>query len=91
MVPFSFKIIVIIVIICVELHQKAVVYRCVDVRVRRVNCYNVFDAGAPFGGYKMSGVGREGGEYALDNYTQVKSVRTSSPIGCSFENLTKEV
>lgn len=39
-----------------------------------VNCYNVFDAGAPFGGYKQSGIGREMGSYALDNYTEVKSV-----------------
>jgi aldehyde dehydrogenase (NAD+) len=39
-----------------------------------VNCYNVFDATAPFGGYKESGFGRELGRYALDLYTQVKSV-----------------
>jgi len=39
-----------------------------------VNCFDVFDAAAPFGGYKMSGVGREGGEYGLENYTQVKTV-----------------
>lgn len=39
-----------------------------------VNCYNVFDAAAPFGGYKESGYGRELGRYALDLYTQVKSV-----------------
>jgi acyl-CoA reductase-like NAD-dependent aldehyde dehydrogenase len=39
-----------------------------------VNCYNVFDAAAPFGGYKESGFGRELGRYALDLYTQVKSV-----------------
>lgn len=39
-----------------------------------VNCYNVFDAAAPFGGYKESGFGREMGSYALDNYTEVKSV-----------------
>ena len=39
-----------------------------------VNCYNVFDPAAPFGGYKQSGYGRELGRYALDLYTQVKSV-----------------
>jgi aldehyde dehydrogenase (NAD+) len=39
-----------------------------------VNCYNVFDAGSPFGGYKQSGMGREMGSYALNNYTEVKSV-----------------
>ena len=39
-----------------------------------VNCYNVFDIRAPFGGFKMSGVGRELGEYALQNYTEVKTV-----------------
>jgi aldehyde dehydrogenase (NAD+) len=39
-----------------------------------VNCYDVFDAAAPFGGYKMSGQGRELGEYALELYTEVKTV-----------------
>lgn len=39
-----------------------------------VNCYNVFDAAAPFGGYKESGLGREMGSYALNNYTEVKDV-----------------
>lgn len=39
-----------------------------------INCYDVFDAAAPFGGYKMSGIGRELGEYALQLYTEVKSV-----------------
>lgn len=39
-----------------------------------INCYNVFDAASPFGGYKQSGYGREMGKYALDLYTQVKSV-----------------
>ncbi|CAN6246239.1 unnamed protein product [Urochloa humidicola] len=41
-----------------------------------VNCYDVFDAGIPFGGYKMSGVGREKGIYALRNYLQTKAVVT---------------
>jgi aldehyde dehydrogenase (NAD+) len=39
-----------------------------------VNCYDVFDAGAPFGGFKQSGMGRECGEYGLANYTEVKTV-----------------
>jgi aldehyde dehydrogenase (NAD+) len=39
-----------------------------------VNCYDVFDAAAPFGGFKMSGHGRELGEYALQLYTEVKTV-----------------
>jgi phenylacetaldehyde dehydrogenase len=39
-----------------------------------INCHNVFDAAAPFGGYKKSGYGREMGRHALDLYTQVKNV-----------------
>ena len=39
-----------------------------------VNCFDVFDAAAPFGGFKMSGIGRELGEYALQMYTEVKTV-----------------
>ncbi len=39
-----------------------------------VNCFDVFDAAAPFGGFKQSGIGREMGEYALQQYTEVKTV-----------------
>merc|ERR1719235_282515 len=39
-----------------------------------INCYDNFDLAAPFGGFKTSGWGREKGEYALDNYTEVKCV-----------------
>jgi len=39
-----------------------------------INCYNVFDAALPFGGYKQSGWGREMGHEVLKNYTEVKSV-----------------
>jgi len=42
-----------------------------------VNCYDVFDAAAPFGGFKSSGIGRELGEKALDNYTELKTVTVS--------------
>jgi len=39
-----------------------------------INCYNIFDAALPFGGYKQSGWGREMGEEALELYTETKSV-----------------
>ncbi len=39
-----------------------------------INCYNIFDAALPFGGYKQSGWGREMGKQALDLYTETKSV-----------------
>ena len=39
-----------------------------------INCYNIFDAALPFGGYKQSGWGREMGHDALELYTQVKAV-----------------
>ena len=39
-----------------------------------VNCYNVFDASLPFGGYKQSGWGREMGHEVLNHYTQTKAV-----------------
>jgi phenylacetaldehyde dehydrogenase len=39
-----------------------------------VNCYNMFDNAAPWGGFKQSGWGREKGPYGLDLFTQIKSV-----------------
>lgn len=39
-----------------------------------VNCYNIVDTAAPFGGFKMSGYGRELGEKAFDSYTENKTV-----------------
>lgn len=44
-----------------------------------INCYNVLTNAAPFGGFKMSGTGREGGEYGLEAYTEVKTVYTAIP------------
>ena len=41
-----------------------------------INCYNVFDASLPFGGYKQSGWGREMGHAVLESYTEVKAVTT---------------
>jgi phenylacetaldehyde dehydrogenase len=42
-----------------------------------INCYNVFDAALPFGGYKQSGWGREMGHDSLELYTEVKAVCTA--------------
>ncbi|WP_165252354.1 aldehyde dehydrogenase family protein [Paludisphaera soli] len=42
-----------------------------------INCYDVFDAAAPFGGFKSSGIGRELGFQALANYTEHKTVTVS--------------
>jgi aldehyde dehydrogenase (NAD+) len=39
-----------------------------------VNCYHIVDATTPFGGFKMSGQGRENGEAALEHYTETKTV-----------------
>jgi aldehyde dehydrogenase (NAD+) len=39
-----------------------------------VNCYHVVDTTTPFGGFKMSGQGRENGEAALEHYTETKTV-----------------
>jgi phenylacetaldehyde dehydrogenase len=39
-----------------------------------INCYHVFDAALPFGGYKQSGWGREMGQAVLSNYLEAKAV-----------------
>ncbi|KAF7378153.1 Aldehyde dehydrogenase [Mycena sanguinolenta] len=42
-----------------------------------INCVNHLHANVPFGGFKQSGIGRELGEYALHNYTNVKAVHVN--------------
>lgn len=54
-----------------EAHQIA---KAIKAGTVWVNCYNVFDAALPFGGYKQSGWGREMGHAALDNYLETKAV-----------------
>jgi len=41
-----------------------------------INCFSVFDAAIPFGGFKMSGQGRQKGIDSLKGYLQVKAVVT---------------
>jgi aldehyde dehydrogenase len=48
------------------------------------NCYHLYPAGAAFGGYKISGVGRETHRMMLEHYSQVKNVLVSystKPLG----------
>lgn len=52
------------------------VSRSIRAGVIWINCYYALDSDAPFGGYKMSGIGREQGIDALNNYLEVKSVIT---------------
>lgn len=56
------------------------VARDLDAGTVWINCYDNFDMACPFGGFKMSGWGREKGEYALENYTAVKCVMV--PVDC---------
>jgi acyl-CoA reductase-like NAD-dependent aldehyde dehydrogenase len=42
-----------------------------------VNCWGISDAGAPFGGYKHSGIGREHGRDGLEAYLETKTVWTN--------------
>jgi len=44
-----------------------------------INCHTVLQPCIPFGGYKESGFGRDLGEYALAEYTQVKAIVTKIP------------
>ena len=46
-----------------------------------VNCFFVRDLRAPFGGYKESGMGREGGEYSHEFFTEAKAVVMKFPEG----------
>jgi aldehyde dehydrogenase len=48
------------------------------------NCYHLYPAGAAFGGYKISGVGRENHQMMLEHYSQTKNLLVSystKPLG----------
>ncbi|XP_011795903.1 PREDICTED: retinal dehydrogenase 2 isoform X3 [Colobus angolensis palliatus] len=44
-----------------------------------INCYNALNAQSPFGGFKMSGNGREMGEFGLREYSEIKTVTVKIP------------
>lgn len=57
-----------------DINRAVRVSRAVETGRMWVNTYNAIPAGAPFGGYKMSGIGRETHKVMLDHYTQMKNI-----------------
>ncbi len=57
-----------------DLNRAIRVSRAVETGRMWVNTYNQIPAGAPFGGYKKSGIGRETHKVILDHYTQQKNI-----------------
>ena len=57
-----------------DINRAVRVSRAVETGRMWVNTYNAIPAGAPFGGYKMSGIGRETHKVILDHYTQMKNI-----------------
>lgn len=57
-----------------NLHTAHRVAREVKTGTMWVNCFFVRDLRAPFGGYKTSGLGREGGDHSYDFFTEAKAV-----------------
>ena len=60
--------------ICTFVHSQVPSLPCLQVGTVWVNCWLVRDLNVPFGGAKMSGVGREGLKDSLEFYTEVKTV-----------------
>ena len=57
-----------------DINKAIRVARGVETGRMWVNTYNQLPAGAPFGGYKKSGIGRENHKMMLDAYSQVKNI-----------------
>jgi len=65
-----------------DLNRAIQTSRSVRAGTTWINCIHMFHSPVPFGGYKQSGIGRECGEYALENYTNVKAVHVN--VGLKF-------
>ena len=60
-----------------DIHQAQTFIDGIEAGRVWVNCYGIFPSGASFGGYKNSGIGREGHHMTLDHYRQTKNVLIS--------------
>ncbi|GAA0871112.1 aldehyde dehydrogenase family protein [Gangjinia marincola] len=60
-----------------DTHQSYQISRAVQAGRVWVNCYHLYPAHAPFGGYKKSGIGRENHKMMLDHYRQTKNMLIS--------------
>lgn len=59
-----------------DINLANTVSRSIRAGIIWINCYFAFDSDVPYGGYKMSGFGRDMGLEALQKYLHVKSVVT---------------
>lgn len=66
-------------IITKDINKAMLFAQCVEAGTVWVNTFLAGSAGCPFGGFKMSGQGREGGEASIEEYTEVKTVTMSIP------------
>ena len=57
-----------------DINRAIRISRAIETGRMWVNTYNAIPAGAPFGGYKTSGVGRETHKVILEHYTQMKNI-----------------
>ncbi|MDH3493992.1 MAG: aldehyde dehydrogenase [Acidobacteriota bacterium] len=60
-----------------DTHQAYGISRAIKAGRVWVNCYHLYPAHAPFGGYKKSGFGRETHKMMLDHYRQTKNMLVS--------------
>lgn len=72
-----------------DINRAIRVSRAIETGRMWVNTYNAIPAGAPFGGYKQSGIGRETHKVILEHYTQMKNIMinlSEAPSGFYPEN-----
>ncbi len=74
MLAFDCSIVLLHGLVFRDINKALRVARAVETGRMWVNTYNQIPEGAPFGGYKQSGIGRETHKMILDHYTQVKNI-----------------